>query len=120
MNNVLGTPLESCCTDPMTGFFRDGYCRTHGKDYGKHWLCAVVTDEFLQFSKACGNDLTTPKPEWDFAGLKQGDLWCLCTSRWLQALEAGCAPPLKLRACHELALTMVELDVLSRYAIADA
>ena len=119
VNNVLGTPLESCCTDPITGFFRDGYCRTHGQDFGKHWLCAVMTDEFLQYSKACGNDLITAKPEYDFVGLKAGDAWCLCTLRWLEALEAGCAPPLKLRACHHLALTLVDIEILSRYALAD-
>ena len=118
--NVLGTPLESCCNDPVTGFYRDGYCRTHNKDFGKHWLCAVVTQEFLEYSHTKGNDLITPRPDHNFPGLKPGDGWCLCTARWLEAHKAGCAPPLKLRACHENALSMIDLDTLNQNAVADA
>ncbi len=91
--NVLGTPLQTCSTDPLTGFYRDGCCSTGGDDAGVHVVCARVTAEFLEFSKAAGNDLSTPRPEFGFAGLKPADQWCLCASRWAEAFEAGMAPP---------------------------
>ncbi|NEP44691.1 MAG: DUF2237 domain-containing protein, partial [Okeania sp. SIO2H7] len=91
--NVLGGPLEVCCTSPMTGFYRDGFCRTGGGDYGSHVICAEVTAEFLEFTKSRGNDLSTPVPQYNFPGLKPGDRWCLCAARWQEAKEAGVAPP---------------------------
>ncbi len=110
--NVLGEPLQACCTDPMTGFFRDGHCRTHAMDHGTHVVCAVVTDAFLAYTRNRGNDLQTPRPEFDFPGLKAGDGWCLCALRWREAYEAGVAPPVRLAATHEKALQLIPLDVL--------
>ena len=115
--NVFGGKLETCCTSPMTGFYRDGCCRTGPQDLGLHVICAEVTEEFLQFSKARGNDLSTPNPEYDFPGLKSGDRWCLCALRWKEALDAGVAPPVILAATHELALEVVSLEDLKRHAI---
>lgn len=115
--NVLGQPLGSCSQDPMTGFFRDGCCRTGPQDVGRHVVCARVTDAFLAFSAGRGNDLVTPHPEWGFPGLKDGDQWCLCAERWREALEAGVAPPVVLRATHEAALRHVALEDLMRHAI---
>ena len=102
--NVLGHPLQCCCTSPLTGFYRDGFCRTGAEDSGLHTVCAVMTYEFLQFSKSRGNDLMTARPEYSFPGLKPGDRWCLCASRWAEAHKAGCAPPVVLAACAEAAL----------------
>jgi uncharacterized protein (DUF2237 family) len=102
--NVLGEPLESCSTQPLTGFFRDGCCNTSREDRGSHTVCALLTDEFLAFSKAQGNDLSTPMPEYGFPGLKAGDRWCLCAPRWQEAFEAGAAPRVALKATHEGAL----------------
>jgi len=113
--NVLGHALHSCSRDPMTGFFRNGACDTCDEDHGSHTVCAVMTAEFLAFSKYVGNDLSTPRPEYQFAGLKPGDQWCLCASRFLQAHEEGCAPLVNLKATHERALEIVPLDVLQRY-----
>ena len=115
--NVLGGELEPCGTEPLTGFYRDGCCNTGREDMGLHTVCAVMTAEFLAFSKACGNDLSTPMPEFGFAGLKPGDRWCLCAGRWKEALDAGVAPPVFLQATHEEALAVVPLAVLKRYAI---
>jgi uncharacterized protein (DUF2237 family) len=115
--NVLGTPLQTCSTDPLTGFYRDGCCSTGGDDAGVHVVCARVTAEFLQFSKAAGNDLSTPRPEFGFAGLKPGDQWCLCASRWAEAFEAGMAPPVVLAATHMRALEWCSLDDLRAHAI---
>ena len=115
--NILGGELESCCTDPMTGFWRDGYCHTNHLDRGTHVVCALLTDEFLQFTKARGNDLITPIPEHQFPGLRAGDGWCLCAQRWLEAHEAGVAPPIKARATHERALEHIALEVLLSYRI---
>ena len=112
MNNVLGTPLKPCCTDPLTGFYRDGICRTGPLDTGRHVVCAVMTEEFLTFTKARGNDLSTPVPAYDFPGLKPGDGWCLCALRWKEAYEAGVAPPVRLEATHEAALRYVSLEAL--------
>lgn len=116
-NNVLGDALAPCCTDPMTGFFRDGSCRTGPDDTGSHTVCARVTQEFLEFSRARGNDLMTPRPEWGFPGLKDGDGWCLCVLRWKEAFEAGCAPPVVLEATHSNALDHVTLDDLRAHAV---
>lgn len=115
--NVLGEPLASCCTSPMTGFYRDGFCRTGGQDYGVHVICAQVTPAFLEFTKLRGNDLSTPAPHFNFPGLKPGDRWCLCASRWQEALEAGAAPPVILQATHARALEVVSLEDLQKYAL---
>jgi uncharacterized protein len=114
--NVLGGELECCCLAPRTGFYRDGYCRTGPGDYGLHTVCAVMTEEFLRFSAAAGNDLSTPVPESDFPGLKSGDRWCLCVSRWREAFEAGYAPPVVLAASHVSALEFVALEDLRTHA----
>lgn len=115
--NVLGTPLEACCHDPLTGFYRDGYCRTGPGDHGLHTVCARMTAEFLEFSLAAGNDLVTPVPAYDFPGLAPGDRWCLCVERWREALEAGCAPPVILSATHASALEFVDLADLRHHAL---
>ena len=114
--NVLGGELASCSTSPMTGFYRNGCCETGPHDTGMHTVCAVMTAEFLEFSKAAGNDLSTPRPEFAFPGLKPGDRWCLCAPRWKEALDAGMAPQLVLEACHEETLAIVPLGVLKDYA----
>lgn len=115
--NVLGTDLETCCTDPITGFFRDGCCRTGAEDVGLHLVCAEMTAEFLEYSQAVGNDLSTPNPLYDFPGLKPGDRWCLCALRWKQAYEAGVAPPVVLAATHISMLEYVSLDELRAFAL---
>ncbi len=115
--NVLGTPLEVCCTSPMTGFYRTGSCETGPHDRGVHVVCAEVTAEFLNYSATCGNDLKTPFPQYGFPGLKPGDTWCLCVSRWKEALEAGVAPPVILAATHEKALSVVTLEELKAHAL---
>jgi len=117
--NVLGSELVPCGLDPITGFYRTGCCETDAQDLGVHVVCAKVTLEFLQFSKWTGNDLMTPRPEYQFAGLKPGDTWCLCVERWKDALEAGVAPPIVLEASHEKALEYVSLDVLKNHAEAE-
>ncbi len=114
--NVLGGELMPCGTSPMTGFYRDGYCRTGAHDTGRHVVAAMVTEEFLTFTKSRGNDLMTPRPEYDFPGLKPGDRWCLCALRWKEAEEAGAAPPVDLAATHENALEFISLEILRRYA----
>ncbi|MEO0588365.1 MAG: DUF2237 domain-containing protein [Planctomycetota bacterium] len=114
--NVVGEALEPCGTDPMTGFFRDGCCRTGPDDAGVHTVCAVMTDAFLRFSASRGNDLITPRPEYHFPGLREGDRWCLCADRWLEADEAGCAPPVVLAATHEATLRTVPMDRLRAHA----
>lgn len=115
--NVFGEPLEECSTEPMTGFYRDGCCRTGADDIGLHVVCAQMTAEFLEFSRRRGNDLITPRPEFLFPGLKPGDCWCLCAARWQEALEAGVAPPIKLAATHMSALEFISMADLERYAI---
>ena len=115
-NNVLGEPLVPCSYDPLTGFYRDGCCRTDEADAGTHVVCARVTAEFLAFSLDRGNDLVTPRPQWRFAGLRPGDRWCLCVRRWLEALEAGVAPPVVLASTEARALQHVPLDVLQKHA----
>ncbi len=110
--NVLGTELRSCSEDPVTGFYRNGCCDTGAEDVGVHVVCARVTAEFLAFSRQQGNDLSTPRPELGFAGLSPGDQWCLCAARWLEAYEAGVAPPVVLEATHALALEWIDLAQL--------
>lgn len=118
--NVLGGPLQCCCTDPMTGFYRDGLCRTGAGDMGAHVVCAEMTPEFLEFTKARGNDLSTPVPIYQFPGLKPGDRWCLCASRWKEAMDAGMAPNVALEATHASALEYVSLSELKAYATEDS
>lgn len=115
--NVLGSTLQSCSTDPVTGFTRNGCCETGPEDLGSHTICVQVTDEFLAFSITRGNDLTTPRPQFDFPGLKAGNRWCVCASRWLEASEAGFAPPVILEACHEKCLEIVSLADLEYHAL---
>mgnify|MGYP000347600611 CR=1 FL=1 len=114
--NVLGGALEPCSLDPMTGFFRDGCCRTDGEDAGSHTVCAEMTAEFLAFSRAAGNDLATPFPEYGFPGLKPGDRWCLCAPRWTEAHAHGAAPRVYLQATHEGALEHCDLEALKAHA----
>ena len=115
--NVLGGELIACSTEPMTGFFRTGVCDTCGDDAGQHTVCAEMTLKFLEFSKAQGNDLMTPMPEYRFPGLKPGDFWCLCRGRWEEAHEAGVAPNIRLEATHASVLEYVDLDILKSYAV---
>ncbi len=115
--NVFDEPLETCSMDPVTGFFRDGCCNTSGQDGGSHTVCAVLTAEFLEFSRQQGNDLITPRPEFGFPGLKPGDRWCLCASRWYEAEQSGAAPRVYLRATHRRALERVPLETLKPYAL---
>ncbi|MFD3191220.1 DUF2237 family protein [Sedimentitalea sp. HM32M-2] len=115
--NVLGAPLAPCSTAPVTGFFRDGHCNTCAEDRGSHTVCAVMTGEFLAYSKYVGNDLSTPRPQFQFAGLKPGDRWCLCAARFLQAHDEGCAPKVDLAATHRRALNIVPLEVLQIHAL---
>ena len=115
--NAMGGPLGTCSDRPLTGFFRDGCCNTSDEDAGSHTVCVVLTDEFLQFSKSRGNDLSTPRPEFDFPGLHAGDRWCLCAARWQEALLYGMAPHIVLNATNELALEIVGLEDLKRHAI---
>lgn len=114
--NVLGGKLLPCSNDPKTGFFRDGSCRTCSEDEGSHTVCAEMTEEFLRFSLMRGNDLSTPRVQWGFPGLKPGDRWCLCAARWREAYDAGCAPPVVLRATHIRALELITLDQLKEHA----
>ena len=114
--NVLGTRLEMCCQSPVTGFFRDGYCHTSPADWGQHTVCAVMTDEFLQFSRLRGNDLITPNPAMNFPGLQAGDRWCLCAARWVEAHKAGVAPPVYLNATNQTALEVIGLSTLQQKA----
>ena len=114
--NVLGGVLEPCSTSPVTGFYRDGCCNTGREDVGLHTVCAVMTTEFLAFSKASGNDLSTPMPQYGFAGLKAGDRWCLCASRWKEALDADAAPLVVLEATHATTLHVVSLEALKKHA----
>lgn len=113
--NVLGTALETCSTDPTTGYLRDGNCTAAQSDPGRHEVCAIVTEEFLQYSKAQGNDLITPRPDLDFPGLEPGDHWCLCLPRWEEAREAGKAPPVVLEATNEAVLDTVDAETLKEY-----
>lgn len=117
--NVLGQPLEPCSKDPVTGFYRNGCCDTGPEDAGSHTVCAVMTDEFLAYSKYFGNDLSTPRPEFGFPGLKAGDQWCLCAARFAQAHNEGVAPKIRLDSTHQRALDIVPLEILRLYAVTD-
>lgn len=115
--NILGTNLEICCTNPMTGFYRDGVCRTSQEDTGTHTVCAVLTKEFLEYSKAQGNDLTTPAPQYGFPGLKPGDKWCLCALRWLEAYDANCAPKIIAEATSNATTNFINKEILLQYKV---
>ena len=115
--NVFGEPIELCCNDPLTGFYRDGYCNTGPNDLGTHTVCALMTDEFLEYSAAAGNDLSTPRPEFNFPGLVAGNRWCLCAMRWEQAHRAGKAPKLYLKATNIVTLRAIPLEILKPYAL---
>lgn len=115
--NVLGEKLKCCCTNPLTGFYRDGFCRTGGHDTGRHVICAVVTQEFLDFTLGMGNNLITPRPEFRFPGLKVGDKWCLCALRWKEAYLAGVAPKVNLESTHQRALEFVTLEQLLEHSV---
>ena len=114
--NVLGDPLECCCQSPITGFYRDGFCHTGPQDRGVHVVCAEMTDAFLTYTKAQGNDLSTPRPEFNFPGLKPGDRWCLCAARWKEAYDDGVAPRVILSGTHESALQYVSMEILKSYS----
>jgi uncharacterized protein (DUF2237 family) len=118
-SNVFGEPLRPCCFAPVTGFYRDGYCRTGPGDYGLHTVCIEATADFLAFSRARGNDLSTPLPHYEFPGLVPGDRWCLCVTRWKEALEAGMAPPVVLSSTHISALEFVTREELERHAVSE-
>ena len=115
--NIFGDKIEACCHDPVTGYFRDGFCNTDEHDFGSHVVCAEITEDFLIFSKAMGNDLSTPRPEFNFPGLKEGDRWCLCALRWKEAYDAGVAPRVYLECCHLNALSYVTKDQLEEFAV---
>ena len=116
MNNVFGEPLKPCCYEPITGYFRDGFCKTDQSDFGQHTVCAIMTDKFLDFSKKKGNDLSTPNDQYFFPGLKEGDKWCLCILRWIEALKANCAPKVELESTNEKALKYVSIHELIKHA----
>jgi hypothetical protein len=115
--NILGQNLTECCLNPLTGYFRDGSCKTNNLDLGTHTVCAIVNQDFLEYSASMGNDLMTPQPQWKFFGLKPGDKWCLCVLRWLEAEKAGKAPPIVLEATHEKTLQFTSLKLLKKYGI---
>lgn len=115
--NVLGTALASCCFAPLTGYYRNGFCHTGVTDVGQHTVCAKMTSEFLAFTAERGNDLITPLPEHGFAGLQPNDFWCVCALRWIEALDYGIAPPIKIEACHESLLELVDIETLKKHAI---
>ncbi len=117
--NVLGTALQACSQDPLTGFFRDGCCNTCDADSGNHTVCAIMTDEFLAFSKYVGNDLSTPRPEYHFPGLKAGDQWCVCAARFVQAVDAGCGPMVHLASTHQRALEIMPLSILEAHKVVE-
>ena len=117
--NVLGQPLVPCSVEPLTGFFRDGCCKTNEEDSGSHLVCAIVSDTFLQFSLAKGNDLITARPEYQFPGLIAGDQWCLCLNRWIEAFQANCAPMIKLESTNIKALEIIPLKILEQYSNKD-
>ena len=115
--NIFNEPLEACNLDPVTGFFRSGCCETSEQDTGSHTVCAIMTEEFLKFSKSKGNDLSTPVPAFDFPGLNSGDRWCLCAARWLEAYEAGSAPSIIARATHRRALEIIPMEVMKEFSL---
>ena len=115
--NVFGEPIEECCSNPITGFYRDGFCHTDDLDRGLHVVCAQVTNEFLNFSKTRGNDLSTPRPELNFPGLKEGDSWCLCAERWKEAFDNGFAPKVYLKRTNKKALSIIDIETLKDFAV---
>ena len=115
--NIFGEPIEVCSKETMTGYLRTGTCETLDDDVGSHTVCAKVTNDFLEYSRKKGNDLITPRPELDFPGLKEGDKWCVCALRWLEALQDDVAPPILIRSTNEIALEVIDLDILKKYAI---
>lgn len=115
IKNVLGRPLNACCFEPLTGYFRDGFCNTNINDYGTHTVCAIMTKDFLDYTLSKGNDLSTPKPVYNFPGLKPGDKWCLCALRWYEAYKAGVAPKLILKATHHKTLEFVPIEILKEF-----
>ena len=115
--NIFNEPLEACSFDPVTGFFRSGCCETSEQDIGSHTVCAIMTEEFLKFSKSKGNDLSTAVPAFDFPGLNSGDRWCLCAARWLEAYEAGSAPSIIARATHRRALEIIPMEVMKEFSL---
>ena len=115
--NIFNEPLEACSFDPVTGFFRSGCCETSEQDTGSHTVCAIMTEEFLKFSKSKGNDLSTPVPAFDFPGLNSGDRWCLCAARWLEAYEANSAPSIIAKATHRRALEIIPMEVIKEFAL---
>lgn len=115
--NVFGEEIESCCESPITGFFRDGFCHTDDRDEGVHTICVSMTEDFLEFSKSKGNDLSTPRPEFNFPGLKEGDGWCLCAERWVEAYEVSMAPKLYIKRTNLRTLDIVPLEILKKFAI---
>ena len=114
--NVLGGPLQVCSCAPLTGWFRNGYCQTDPADLGRHTVCCVVNEAFLSYTRAQGNDLSTPAPAWGFPGLRPGDGWCICANRWLEAYEDGMAPTVRLEACDQSTLEVIPLEILERHA----
>lgn len=117
--NVLGSDLQACCYEPLTGYYRDGYCNTGPRDYGVHTVCAIMTADFLAYTSSCGNDLSTPKPEYNFPGLVPGDKWCLCASRWYEAYKAGVAPGVSLTGTHANTLQIVPMTALQEMAVGE-
>jgi|TARA_B100001079_G_scaffold167506_1_gene143755 uncharacterized protein (DUF2237 family) len=115
--NVFGEEIETCCESPITGFFRDGFCHTDGTDEGVHTVCVSMTEDFLEFSKSKGNDLSTPRPKFNFPGLKEGDSWCLCAERWVEAYEVSMAPKLYIKRTNLRTLDIVPLEILKKFAI---
>ena len=115
--NVFGEEIETCCESPITGFFRDGFCHTDDTDEGVHTICVSMTEDFLEFSKSKGNDLSTPRPEFNFPGLKEGDGWCLCAERWVEAYEVSMAPKLYIKITNLRTLDIVPLEILKKFAI---
>ena len=115
--NIFGDKIEACCHDPVTGYFRDGFCNTDEHDFGSHVVCAEITEEFLIFSKAMGNDLSTPRPEFNFPGLKEGDHWCICAERWKEAFENNKAPKLFLRKSNQKILEFVDIETLKSFSL---
>ena len=115
--NIFGEEISECCTNPITGFTRDGFCSHHPLDHGLHLVCALMTKDFLEFSKSKGNDLSTPRPEFNFPGLKEGDSWCLCAERWKEAFECGCAPNVYLKRTNKKALKIIDMEILKDFAL---
>ena len=115
--NIFGDKIEACCHDPVTGYFRDGFCNTDEHDFGSHVVCAEITEDFLIFSKSKGNDLSTPRPEFNFPGLKEGDSWCLCAERWKEAYESGFAPKIYLNKTNKKALSVIDISILKEFAL---